>query len=108
MNTMTTPRLIEWLDRKMAPYVGKLIPPDDVLVAEFNDRVENKLRDVVAERILREAGYEEQLADAIAEIKTPSAAALARGIKQLFKSEPDREWRDHIEARATELVEDES
>jgi hypothetical protein len=63
--------------------------------------IESKLRDAIAERILREANYEKQVADAIAEIKTPSAAALARGIKKMFKSEPDREWRDHIEARAT-------
>jgi hypothetical protein len=101
---MTTPQLIEWLDRKLAAY-GKLIPPDDVLVAELDERIEEKIREAVTERILREAGFEDQVADAIAAIKTPSADALVRGIKKMFKSEPDREWRDHIEARATEIIE---
>ena len=39
---------------------------------------------------------------AIAAIKKPSGATLAKGIKRLFKREPDREWRDHIEAIAAE------
>jgi hypothetical protein len=28
---MTTPQFIEWLDGKMADYVGKLIPPEQVI-----------------------------------------------------------------------------
>jgi hypothetical protein len=39
----------------------------------------------------------------IAGIKPPKAARLTKDIKQLFKREPDREWRDHIEAVATIL-----
>jgi hypothetical protein len=35
---------------------------------------------------------------------SPSAAALVKGIKQLFKQEPDREWRDHIEAIAKKAI----
>jgi len=36
-------------------------------------------------------------------IKPPKAARPTKDIKQLFKREPDREWRDHIEAVATIL-----
>src|SRR5262249_52737886 len=36
LNAMTTPQFIQWLDDKMAGLGGgKLIPPDDVLVAEL-------------------------------------------------------------------------
>lgn len=38
----------------------------------------------------------------MAAIKTTKGAALARGVKELFKREPDREWRDQIEAVAAE------
>jgi hypothetical protein len=103
LNAMTTPQFIEWLDGKMAKH-GKLIPPPDVLAAELNARIENKVRAAVTERILREAGFEDQVAAAIAKIKKPSAAVLAKGIKQLFKREPDREWRDHIEAEAKKAL----
>jgi hypothetical protein len=98
---MTTPQFIAWLDGKVAPY-GKLIPPPDVLAAELDKRIEAKVRANTRERILREAGFESQVAAAIAAIKKPSAAVLAKGIKQLFKQEADREWRDHIEEVAKE------
>jgi hypothetical protein len=96
---MTTPEFIRWLDGKMAAY-GKLIPPADVLAAELDERIQNKVRAAITERILREAGFEAQAAAAIGAIEKPTAAVLAKGIKQLFKQEPEREWRDHIEAIA--------
>jgi hypothetical protein len=102
LNAMTTPQFIDWLDGKMAAY-GKLIPPPDVLAAELDKRIENKIRASITERILREAGLEHQVADAIATIEKPTAAVLTEGIEQLFKQESEREWRDHIEKVAREL-----
>jgi hypothetical protein len=105
LNAMTTPQFIEWLDRKMAGY-DKLIPPADVLDAELNARVEDKIRDAVTARILREANVDAQVAAAIAQIESPDSTALAAGIKQLFAATPDAQWRDHIEGVATELAGD--
>ena len=68
---MTTPRSIEWLDSKMAHY-DKLIPPGEVLEAELTVRIEAKVRAPVTERILREAGIEDQVVAAVAAIKLPS------------------------------------
>ena len=99
---MTTPQFIRWLDDKMAKY-SKLIPPSDVLEAELSQRIETEFRADLTERILREAGFENQVAAAIAAIKRPSAAAMAKGIKQLFEQTPDREWRDHIAAIVARL-----
>jgi hypothetical protein len=103
LNAMSTPEFIAWLDSKMAAY-DKLIPPADVLVAEWNDRITAKVRVAITERILREAGLESQVATAIAAIEKPSPAALAEGVRRLFQQEPDREWRDQIEAIARERV----
>ena len=101
LNVMTTPQFIAWLDRKMAEHGnGKLIPPADVLEAELAERIEKKVRATLTERILREAGLDRQVADTIAKIKTPKATTLTKDIKQMFKREADREWRDHIEAVA--------
>jgi hypothetical protein len=104
LNAMTTPQLIEWLDEKLAPYEGKLIPPDDVLTTELTERIEEKVRAAVTERLLREGGLERRVAKAIAKVKMPSAAALVKGIEKLFKREPDLEWRDHIEAIAKKAI----
>ena len=79
---------------------GKLIPPTQVLEQELAERIESKVRADITERILREAGLDDQVAAAIAKIKTPDGAELARDIAKLFKREPDAEWRDHIEAVA--------
>ena len=51
-------------------------------------------------RILRKARFENQVAKAITAIKKPSAAALAKGVRRLFKQEPEREWRDAVETEA--------
>jgi hypothetical protein len=105
LNAMTTPEFIEWLDRKMAEQGGgKLIPPPGVLTAELDQRIAERVRASITERILREAGFEEQVAAAIAAIEKPAAAALADGIAQLFEQQPDQEWRDHIEAVARGAV----
>ena len=100
LNVMTTPEFIEWLDGKMADYNGKLVPPADVLEKELAERIERKVRATVTERILREAGFENQVAEAVAAIEKPNGEALEEGIEHLFEKEPDREWRDHIEAEA--------
>jgi hypothetical protein len=103
LNAMTTPEFIEWLDGKMAGY-DKLVPPDEVIGAELDERIETKIRAAITERILREARLEEQVATAIATIMKPDATALADGIRDLFESEPESEWRYHIESVADELT----
>jgi hypothetical protein len=107
LNAMTTPQFLAWLDGKMAAHgTGKLIPPTHVLTADLSRRIEDKVRAVVSARILREAGFEDQVSAAVAAIKTPPAAALAKGIEQLFKRKPDREWREHVEAVAVKKLRD--
>ena len=103
LNAMTTPQFIEWLDGKMAKAKhGKLIPPGEVLEAELTNRIEKKVRADVTERILREAKLDDQVKAAVDAIKKPHAGTLTKGIKELFKTEPERDWRAHIEAVATE------
>ncbi|MGO9398864.1 MAG: hypothetical protein ACLP19_13655 [Xanthobacteraceae bacterium] len=58
-------------------------------------------KDDGARAALHEAGLDRQVKAAIKAIKTPSPAALAKGIRASFRQQSDREWRDHIEAEAT-------
>ena len=97
LNAMTTPEFIEWLDAKMAKHGdGKLIPPPKVLTAELDEKLEAKVRAVLTERILREAGLETQVAAALNAIKRPNGADLAKGIRDLFARSPQCEWRAHV------------
>jgi hypothetical protein len=105
LNAMTTPEFIAWLDAKMAEHgSGKLVPPEDVIVAELEERLEAKVRAAITEQILREAGLEEQIADALAAIERPSGDALVDGIRASFESDPEREWRDHIQEEIDALT----
>ena len=103
LNAMTTPQFIEWLDGKMAAY-HKLVPPPEVLESQLYERIENKVREAITERVLREAKVDGQVAAALAKIDKPDADSLTEGIEQLFGEKPDAEWRDHIEAVAIELA----
>src|SRR5262245_57764560 len=99
LNAMTTPQFIAWLDRKMAKHGdGKLVPPSGVVVRELEEQLEGRMRSIITERILREAGLEGQIAKALHKIKRPTGTALTNGIRQLFKRELENEWRDHVEA----------
>ena len=101
LNAMSTPDFIAWLDAKMAEHgIGKLVPPASVLAAELVKHIEDNVRTTLTERILREAGLNRQVVAAIRKIKKPTAAALAKGIRQSFKQRLDCEWRDHIKAEA--------
>ena len=63
------------------------------VVFRLSKRIEGAARRrsaaAITERILREARLEDQVATAIAAFKPPSGAKLAKGIKDLFKREPD-------------------
>jgi hypothetical protein len=103
LNAMTTPQFIEWLDHKMAEHSeGKLIPPPKVIAAELEKRLKVSVRAAITERILREAGLERQITKALKTIKCPNGAALVKGIKDMFKRSPEREWRNHIETVVAE------
>jgi hypothetical protein len=105
LNAMTTREFINWLDGKMADY-DKLIPPPEVLDAELARCVEDKIREAITERVLREARVDEQVTAAVAAIQKPDAGTLKEDIEASFEQALDREWRDHIETVASELVDD--
>ena len=99
LNAMTTPQLIDWLDQKMAELRQRQADPaGEVLEQELAERIESKVRAAITERILREAELEDQVAAAIAAIRMPTARSSHERHRAAVQAEPDREWRDHIEA----------
>ena len=66
--------------------------------------MEATARTVITERILREAKLEDQIRKALKSITRPAPAALKTGIAAMFRSQPEQEWRKHIEAVVTKLI----
>jgi len=105
LNAMPMPQFLAWLDGKMAKFGnGKLIPPEDVLTEDLDARIEQKIRGAVRERILLEAGFEDQVAATLDTIARPDSGDLIKGIEFLFEEEQERSWRDHIESIATGIM----
>ena len=103
LNAMTTPQFIEWLDGKLADY-DKLIPPPVVVAVELEQLLKKRLRELITERILREAGLDRQVEEAFAAIELPKRDTLIKGIAKMFTRAPEREWRDHIDAVVSKLL----
>jgi hypothetical protein len=109
LNAMKPAAFIRWLNEKMAEHIkkhklpAKLTPPDEVIADELAKAVEDKARVELTERILREAGFEEQVAEAVAQAKTPNASVMRKGIDKLFNKEPASAWRDHVKAVVAKL-----
>ena len=67
-------------------------------------RVRAKVQEAVRERILREAGFEQQVDIAVAAVDRPDGQELTKGVKDLFDQDQARSWRDHIETAAIERL----
>ena len=105
LNAMTTPELIEWLDRKMAEHGAvKLIPPNKVIADEFENKLAEAVRVAVIERILREAKAEQQISKALGKIKRPTVPAFTKGINTMFAGDAKRPWRDFIKDAVRRLA----
>jgi hypothetical protein len=70
LNTMSTPRFLEWLDDKMEKSGnGKLIPPEDVIAEELREKALEKLAKDIKDSILRENDAEGRITRAFERLK---------------------------------------
>ena len=78
LNAMDTPHFLEWLDGKMAPYSGKLIPPPRVLRDRLEETTERVLSERLTEEALRAYGVGEKLTAAMEELRPEFGRVDAR------------------------------
>lgn len=107
LNAMTSPQFLEWLDEKFAGAAGKIIPPGDV-IHEYQERVaRDVLRATIADRILREAGIEQRVEDALTDLlpQLPTGLDAYELIVSAFMTDPVEPWREPVERVVREIVE---
>jgi hypothetical protein len=105
LNEMTTPQFIAWLDGKMEEHDGrKVIPPEPVIASEMAQQLASHVRQAVSERILRDAGVDEQVNRALSEIAAPEPADVAKRVAQYLDEKDDGYWRDYVRRLAAGLV----
>jgi hypothetical protein len=105
LNAMTTPQFIGWLDDKMAGFGnGKLVPPATVLTNDLSETLEGRLHRQMAERILREARIEEEVAAALHAMALPVPEELCVVVQRALAGQPAASWRHAIERVADQLL----
>jgi hypothetical protein len=107
LNAMTTPQFLEWLDRKIATHdVGKVIPPSKVMTERLEIEVESRLRQQIADRVLREADLDGQVRNAVQELQkqvNAESRRLPATVPAGLAAEPSKLWANVIERTADKL-----
>jgi hypothetical protein len=103
LNVFTTERFIEWLDEKMEPYEGKLIPPVNHMADHLRDSLSLRVREQITAQILAEAGIDDQVKDALAGLAgklDEVITTLPRVVADSLASDLQQRWSDPIDAMA--------
>jgi hypothetical protein len=106
LNAMSTPELLEWLDRKMAEYGGKVVPPDPVLAEHLKQDVRTLLEQQFTEEALRHARIGERVEMEFARRETRIQATLAtmqEQIREWFEANPSHHW-SHLVGNLAETI----
>jgi hypothetical protein len=107
LNAMTTAQFLGWLDRKMAPCLGKVLPPDDVLRERLDHDIRRSVRAAITAEILREARVDERVELAISDLE-PSVRARAESIRDEvvagLADQPTDSWTAPIGRIAESLI----
>jgi hypothetical protein len=105
LNMMTTPQFLAWLDAKMAEHDSvKVVPPDTVLAATAHGLLEEHLRRIITDRILKAANVAEQVAEAVRGVTLPCGEDLAMSVSDRLNEHPDAHWRDCVNQVAAVLA----
>jgi hypothetical protein len=107
LNAMTTPAFLAWLDRKFAPYRGKLIPPVSILDDSFDQVVRDRLKQGITRAILRRANLDERVERAIerrAEAIDAARNALPGLVVHNLERKPENPWTEPVSRIARRAI----
>lgn len=105
LNAMSSPVFLEWIDRKFAPYVGKVKPPAEVLKEELDEKVEGALAQLLTQKLLAEGGFAEQLKALVAQARaTGKDLPLTELVDSALSDAPEKRWSAPIADEALALA----
>lgn len=107
LNAMTTPQFIHWLESKMEEHGHKkVIPNDAVLQNKLQDEAKEILRQRLAQKLLVEAGFEQQFEVALNELSdvVDDYSELRNEVEEALSDCQERHWTDPVQNRAEDIV----
>ncbi|MDR3566331.1 MAG: hypothetical protein P4N59_33560 [Negativicutes bacterium] len=109
LNAMTSPQFLEWLEVKISAHgVRKVVPDNQVMRKTLQEEVIALTAQQVQEQILREAGYDHRVRQAIQAI-TPmieqEASSLTRVVASQLDLNEEAHWSQPVRDVAKKIVE---
>jgi hypothetical protein len=99
LNAMTTRQFIGWLDDKLAPHAGKVIPPAAVMSETLAEGVESTLRRDITGRVLAAADIDGLVARAVAErapLVEAAAGSIVADVTAALEEGPQEPWGEPV------------
>jgi hypothetical protein len=107
LNAMDSPTFLEWLDGKLEPYTGKLIPPAPVLVDHLTGTITTLIRQRLTDKAIQAAKVEERTAAEVAARQAAIGRAgkrLAATVRRTLDVKPASRWSTPVEDMAAKLA----
>ncbi|WP_298199934.1 hypothetical protein [Desulfosporosinus sp.] len=108
LNAMSTPQFLAWLEGEIQLHdKGKVIPPERILQDRLDQSLRDKLGQKITAELLAQQHYEDQVAEAVRQVKercSDSQARLAETVPEELGQEPVRHWKDVVEAVSEEMI----
>jgi hypothetical protein len=112
LNAMTTAEFIEWLDRKMSPFLRdgvavKVIPPAAVMVDRLAGDVKSKVREKIVADVLQAAGVDwkvEAAFTALGPALQSQSALLMSHVGEALSAMPEVPWTVPVARVAEEIA----
>jgi hypothetical protein len=95
LNAMTTPQLLDWLDKKFEKYAGKVVPPEPVLTTNLERCVRAKIEQRITARVLKAAKIDEQVTKEFQDrehLLHVARETLPADVEETLKEDPSRHW----------------
>lgn len=109
LNAMTSPQFIEWLDRKISPYIEKVIPPAEVLRKTFERQTREEVKRAMASQILADAGFEDLVDARMRDLTERSASHnLDEIVRESLSDNPQSRWDSPLHSHASQFANDKS
>ena len=107
LNSMTTRQFLEWLNRKFAPYAGKVIPPDGILRSRLQATLRNDLKERIIRAVLRRAKVEQRVERAVikrAEALAASMESLPAAVRSALQKNMVQRWISPVDRIARSII----
>jgi hypothetical protein len=107
LNAMTTPQFLEWLDRKFADLVGKVVPPADVIADRLQGEVRSEVERRITARVLQEARIDERAERELRRLGPAIGArseTIASDVRRYLDQHRECPWGDPVAAAARAIA----